>query len=79
MRREFWSVVEHNKGRVSSALEGQSLKGGNDAISVDGVVNDDRQTLPGELVDDVQQLDLAAVDGGVELEVECPEGIGSNR
>ncbi len=36
-------------------------------------IHDDSGALAGELVDDVQQLEGLAIDGGVELEVECPQ------
>src|SRR5690606_12683410 len=40
-----------------------------------GAVHDDGGALAGELVDDVQQLQGAAIDGGVELEVHGPQRV----
>src|SRR5690606_4304787 len=44
-----------------------------------GAVHDDGGALAGELVDDVQQLQGAAIDGGVELEVHCPQRVRRDR
>jgi hypothetical protein len=41
--------------------------------------NDDRRTFAGVLVDDVQQLQRATIDGRVELEVERPKDVRSDR
>jgi hypothetical protein len=38
----------------------------------------DGEGFAGEFVDDVEQFDLAAVGGGVELEVHCPHDVGSD-
>src|SRR5690606_24144951 len=75
---ELGSVVEADEGGVA-ALESEAVEGGDDAVGVDGTVNDDGGALPGVLVDDVEQLEGAAVDGGVELEVHRPEGVRGDR
>ena len=46
---------------------------------VDGAVDFDGQGFAGELVDHVEHLDLAAISGGVELEVHCRHHVRSDR
>ena len=53
----------------------QPVEDGDDLVGVDGAVHDDGGALAGVLVDDVEQLQDAAVDGDVELEVHRPQGV----
>ena len=62
VRDELWAIVEPHKRRGLAPLDRQAGKRGGHAFGVDVVIDDDRQTLSGVLVDDVQQLDLLAVD-----------------
>ncbi len=55
-------------------VSGDAVEGGDDRVGVDGAVHDDGETFAGVLVDDVQQLEGAAIDGDVELEIESPTG-----
>jgi hypothetical protein len=50
-----------------------------DAVSVDGAVDDDGGAFAGVSVDDVEELEGAAVGGDVELEVQGPQGVGADR
>ena len=74
---ELGAVVEAHERRCPS-LEEQAVQGGHDLVGVDGAVDHDGGALPGELVDDVEQLQGAAIHGGVELEVERPQGVRSD-
>ena len=47
-------------------MRGEAAEEGDDGISVGGAVHDDGRALAGELVDHVEQLDGASVDGDVE-------------
>lgn len=55
------------------------VQGGDNLIGVDGMLDVHLETLSGAFVDDVQQLDLFAVDGAVELEIHCPQRVRANR
>ena len=78
-RHELGAVVEADKRRRPAAFDRQAGEGADDAVGVDGVIDHDRQALSGVLVDDVQQLHLAAVDGRVELEVQRPQRVRADR
>jgi len=65
--------------RRPAALERDPVEDVGDLVGVDGTVDFDGQTLPRELVDDIEQLDLASVGGGVELEVHCPHHVRADR
>src|SRR5215217_8013546 len=62
-----------------ASLSGEAVEEGDDGVGVDRSVDDDGWALAGVFVDDVEQLDGAAVDGDVELEVERPQGVGADR
>ena len=74
---ELRAVVEAHERRRASR-EHEPVEGGDHLVGVDGAVHDDGGALAGVLVDDVQQLEEPAVDGGVELEVERPQGVGGD-
>ncbi len=50
-----------------------------DPVGVNPTVNEDRWAFPGELGDDVQQLQPPATGGGVELEIEGPHDVRPDR
>jgi len=50
-----------------------------EAVGVDAAINLDREDFGGELVDDVEHLEGAAIGGGVELEVHRPDHVRLNR
>jgi len=58
---------------------GQAIEHVDDVVCVDGAVDLDGERLPRELVDDVEQLDGAAVSGLVELEVQRPDHVRGDR
>jgi hypothetical protein len=58
---------------------GQAFKNGDGRVSVDAPGALDLQGLPGELIDDVQELQDVSVGGLVELEVKRPHVIGALR
>ncbi len=62
-----------------TTLEHEPVKDGDDPVGVDPTVDQDRGAFPGELVDDVQQLQLPATGGGVELEIEGPHDVRPDR
>ncbi len=72
-------VVHPHIDRWAAAFGGETFEHGNDPVRVDRAVDLDRQTFAGELVDDVEHLDRAAIGEGVELEVECPEHVRTDR
>ena len=67
-------VAAHVRGRA--ALVGEPLEHGDGLVGVDAPRDVHRQRLAGELVDDVEQLEHAAVGGLIELEVQRPHVIG---
>jgi hypothetical protein len=69
------AVVGAQIGR-GAALGGKALEDRDGLLGVDRAADLDRQRLAGELVDDVEELQLAAVLGGVVLEVERPDVVG---
>jgi hypothetical protein len=73
VRGELRAVVHADERRRLTALGGQAIEHGHGGVGVDAPGNHDRQRLAGVLVDDVQELQDPAVDGGVELEVERPD------
>ena len=75
---ELGSVVEPDERR-RAPLSGEAVEEGDDGVGVDGAVDDDGWALAGELVDHVEQLEGAAVDGDVELEVQRPQGVRADR
>src|SRR5664280_66149 len=60
-------------------VNGDLVQAAHHRVGVDGAVDFDGQALPGELVDDVEALDGPSVCGLVELEVEGPHDVGSDR
>ena len=54
----------------------QAIEATHHPIGVDGTSDVDGQTLPGVLVDHVQELQHPPVGGLVELEVEGPDDVG---
>src|SRR3954447_10177051 len=78
VRGQLRSVVTaHVRGRA--ALVGEALEHGHGLVGVDAAGDVDRERLAGELVNDVEQLDHAAVGGLIELEVQRPDLIGPLR
>lgn len=75
---ELRSVVEAHVDR-GAPLAGETLEAVDDVIGVDGAVHVDGQALPAVLVDHVQQLQLAAIGGLVELEVHRPHHVRPDR
>ena len=75
---ELGAVVEAHVDR-RTALGGEAVEHGDDAVGVDGTVDFDRQGFAGELVDHVQHLQGAAIGGGVELEVHRPDHVRPDR
>ena len=72
-------MVEAHVGR-GAPFGGQALEAAHDPVGVDGALDVDGQGLPGELVDDVEELQRPPVGGLVELEVEGPaESTGGPR
>lgn len=61
---------------AGAPLGGEALQNCHRLLGVDRAIDLDRQGLAGELVDDVQELQLAAVICGVVLEVEGPDVVG---
>jgi len=74
---ELGAIVEAHEVRCTP-LQGKAVKGGHDPVGVDGALHDDGGALPGVLVDDVEQLEGAAIGGGVELEVHRPKSVGGD-
>src|SRR5271170_4679380 len=70
-------VVEAHETR-NAAFDDQAVQGGHHPVGVDGALGHDGRTLAGELVNDVEQFDGAVVLGGVELEIERPQGVGGD-
>ena len=75
---ELRTVVEAHEGR-GTPFDDQAVQGGHDPVGVDGAIDHDGWALPGELVDDVEQLECAVVLGRVELEVEGPQGVSGDE
>lgn len=69
---EFGSVVAADERRGDVTVDDDLLECGDGRVGVDGPVHDDGERFAGVLVDDVEQLDLLAVRGDVELEVQRP-------
>jgi hypothetical protein len=61
---------------MAASRAGDLVEAGDGGVSVDAVVDEVRQGLAGELVDDVQDLDRPPGRGDVELVVERPHVIG---
>jgi hypothetical protein len=72
------TVVEPHEGR-GTPFDDQAVQGGHDPVRIDGALDHDGRALPGELVDDVEQLESAVVLGRVELEVERPQGVSGDE
>jgi hypothetical protein len=60
------------------AFDHETVHDGHHQIGIDGSLGHDGGAFPGELVDDVEQLQGAVALGRVELEVEGPQGIGDD-
>jgi len=63
----------------TTAFGDETLEDGDNLIGVDRPVDIDRQALTSELVDHVEHLDRAPVGESVELEVECPQHVRTDR
>ena len=72
VRGQLGVVVHADEPQWSAARRNDPLELGDDAVGVDSPLDLDRERLPSVLVDDVQQLEDAAILGRVELEVERP-------
>ena len=59
MSDELGTVIEPDEPR-RAPLGGELVEQGDDGVSVDGAIHDDRRALAGVLVDDLEQLDGAA-------------------
>jgi hypothetical protein len=70
-------VTAHVHGRAAQG--GEPVKDGDGLVCVDGSRDVHRERLASELVDDVEQLDDAAVGGLIELEVDGPDVVGPLR
>ena len=75
---ELGPVVETHVGR-GAPLQGELIQDGDDAVGVDAAIHVDRQGFAGELVDDVEHLQGAAIGGGVELKVHRPDDVRADR
>lgn len=66
---------------MDASTSNDGVEDGHGGIGVDGVGDQVRQRLPGELVDDVEQLEHPAVGCDVELVVHGPDvvGVGSGQ
>ena len=71
----LWAVV-HPQVHRCAADRDQCADGLDDLIGSAGPHYAHREGLAGVLVDDVERLELAAVMGGVELEVDGPHLVG---
>src|SRR5918993_1147470 len=75
---ELGTIVEPDEPRRATS-RGEAVEGGDHGVGVDGAIDDDRRALARVLVDDVEQLEGAAVDGDVELEVHRPQSVRADR
>ena len=66
------TVIEPNKGRYLASLDCDAGQCVHDTIRTDRVINHDGEALAAELVDDVEHLHLAAINGVIELEIHGP-------
>jgi hypothetical protein len=71
--------VEAQERRWAAPLESKPVEDGDDLVGVDGPVGLDRERFAGELIDDVEQLQGAALGGDVELEVARPQRVRTDR
>ena len=78
MRNEFRAVVEPDVPRHAT-LERESIQDGDHRVGVDPALDEDHGTLPGEFVDDVQQLQRPSIGGGVEPGIQGPHHIRLDR
>lgn len=76
---KFGPVVEADERGRSATFDAQSVEDGDDVVSVDAAMGVGRKRLAGELVDDVQQLQGPSIDGGIELEVHCPQRVRAQK
>ncbi len=72
------SVQPQERGRPA-ALEPDAVEGFDNVIGVDRVIDLDREGFGAELVDDVEHLDRTPRGDGAELEIDRPQGVGSDR
>ena len=72
---ELGAVVAADEGGSPSLFD-EAVENGHRPIGVDGVGDEVRERLPGELVGDVQDLQGPARRGDVELVVEGPDVVG---
>ena len=77
---KFRAVVEPDVPRHAT-LERESIQDGDHRVGVDPAVDEDRGTLPGEFVDDVQQLQRPSIGGGCRTgnPGPTPHPVGSGR
>src|SRR5215203_1353874 len=85
-RHQSATALAMNSGPLSNRTNAGAPRGdhepvetGDHTISVDRTLDHDGRALAGELVDDIEQLQGAAVDGDVELEVQGPQGVRRDR
>ena len=79
VRNELGSVVEaYDPGR-HAPLGDDPVENPDDVVGVDGAVDLDGEAFAGELVDYLERLQSVTIHGGVELEDERPQGVGSDR
>ena len=75
VRGQLGVVVHADELQWSAARRNDPLEHGDGAVGVDSPLDLDRERLPSVLVDDVQQLEDAAILGRVDLEVERPHPV----
>ena len=73
VRGHLGAVVHPHELRAGAALADDLVEHADGVVGVDRAGDPDRQGLAGVLVDDVEQLQRAAVGRGVELEVQRPD------
>src|SRR6266566_3975114 len=79
VRGHLGAVVHPHELRCGAALTDDLVEHPHRVVGVDRAGNTDRQGLAGVLIDHVEQLQRAAVDGRVELEVQRPDVIRALR
>lgn len=79
IRDEFGAVVHPQVCGRSTPLGSEPVEDFDDTVGVDGMIDLDREGFAGELVDHVQYLQGSPVRQGVELEVERPQHVRTNR
>ena len=75
VRNEFGKIAEADVGRCRAKPVRKLIEGGDGGISVDRTIDIYRQTREGELFNNVDHLQCAAISGGVEREVHRPNHV----